>query len=75
MVDSEIRTIGKSVSEVYGTIVEVDMRMPPNNRILKFLEKIKTPNMICRDDYQIELVWNETEQTIQDCIHDLLMRI
>lgn len=72
---SEMQTNEKIVSELYGTTDEIDISQTPCNRILRFLEKVKTPNYIKGEDYQIELAWRDTERTIQECIQELLTRI
>ena len=72
MVNLEINTNDKILSELYGTSVEVDISQDPRNRITNFLEKVKNPNLIQGKDYQIELAWSNTDRTIQDCLKELL---
>ena len=72
MVNLEINTNDKILSELYGTAVEVDISQHPRNRITNFLDKVKNPNVIQGKDYQIELAWSDTDRTIQDCLKELL---
>ena len=72
MVNLEINTNDKILSELYGTAIAVDISQDPKNRITNFLEKVKNPNLIQGKDYQIELAWSNTDRTIQECIKELL---
>ena len=72
MVNLEKNANDKILSELYGTVIEVDISQNPRNRIANFLEKVKSPNLIQGKDYQIELAWSDTDRTIQECIKELL---
>lgn len=68
----EVKTSNEILSELYGTVLEVDISQNPRNRIANFLERVKNPNLIQGKDYQIELAWSNTDRTIQDCIKEVL---
>lgn len=68
----EMKTSNEILSELYGTVLEVDISQNPRNRIANFLERVKNPNLIQGKDYQIELAWSDTDRTIQDCIKEVL---
>ncbi len=68
----EVKTSNEILSELYGTVLEVDNSQNPRNRIANFLERVKNPNLIQGKDYQIELAWSDTNRTIQDCIKEVL---
>ena len=72
MIRQEINDNNQILSELYGTVVEVDISQNPRNRIINFLEKVNNPNLIQGKDYQIELAWSDTDHTIQDCLKKLL---
>ena len=67
-----MKTSNEILSELYGTVLEVDISQNPRNRIANFLERVKNPNLIQGKDYQIELAWSDTDRTIQDCIKEVL---
>ena len=68
----EVKTSNEILSELYGTVLEVDISQNPRDRIANFLERVKNPNLIQGKDYQIELAWSDTDRTIQDCIKEVL---
>ncbi len=67
-----MKTNNEILSELYGTVLEIDISQNPRNRIANFLERVKKPNLIQGKDYQIELAWSDTDRTIQDCIKEVL---
>ena len=71
----ETNTNDRILSDLYGSTIEVDLSQKPRDRITHFLEKINNPNLIQGKDYQIEMAWHDTEQTIQDCITELITLI
>ena len=68
-------TINESVIEkVYGTSAGIDFNSPPQQRILQLVSDVQCFSRYKIDDYEVELTWSDSPQTLQESIRNIFAR-
>ncbi len=68
-------TINESVIEkVYGTSAGIDFNSPPQQRIMQLVSDVQCFSRYKIDDYEVELAWSDSPQTLQESIRNVFAR-
>ena len=68
-------TINESVIEkVYGASAGIDFNSPPQQRIMQLVSGVQCFSRYKIDDYEVELAWSDSPQTLQESIRNVFAR-
>lgn len=54
------------------TNIEIDINLEPEERVAQFLEKVKNPNRFKVGDLVINITYEDTDLTFNECVQNLL---
>ena len=63
-----------ALEHVYGKTDNVDFCLPPLRRMQTFLPNVESMSSYMMEGYQIDLVWNEKQGTLQESVASILAR-
>lgn len=68
-------SINESVLEkVYGTSAGIDFNSPPQQKIRQLVPNVQCFSKYKIDDYEVELAWSDSRQTLQESIRNVFAR-
>lgn len=63
-----------ALEHVYGKTNNVDFGLPPLRRMQTFLPNVESTSSYMMEGYQIDLIWNEKQRTLQESLANILAK-
>ena len=60
------------LKDVYGISDSIDFRSPPSKRMKSLLPNITSVNKYVMEGYQVEIIWDNSEKTLQKLLEGVI---